>query len=153
MSAKSFENKIMQKSPKKECDTVETFRLISFDKIVDERGEITVLETANHLPFEVKRLFYVKNPIGERGNHAHKTLIELLIPMSGSLTVEVEDGHNKQSFNLYPSGTGLLIPPMVWARQYDFSHDCTYLVLASEKYDESDYIRDHCDYTKLASAR
>ena len=65
MSAKSFENKIMQKSPKKECDTVETFRLISFDKIVDERGEITVLETANHLPFEVKRLFYVKNPIGE----------------------------------------------------------------------------------------
>ena len=143
----------MQKHPKKECSMVETFKMISFDKIVDERGDITVLETMHHLPFEVKRLFYVRNPRGERGNHAHKTLNELLIPMSGSLTVEVEDGHNRQSFNLYPSGIGLLIPPMVWARQYAFSHDCTYLVLASEKYDESDYIRDHCEYIKLVSAR
>ena len=132
---------------------VEETGLILFDKIFDERGELTVLEGARQLPFEVRRVFYVNNPKGERGNHAHKKLIELLIPMSGSLKVELDDGSTKQNFSLVSNSTGLLIPPMVWARQYDFSRDCSYLVLASEKYDESDYIRDHLDYTKLVSAR
>ena len=132
---------------------VEETGLILFDKIFDERGELTVLEGARQLPFEVRRVFYVNNPKGERGNHAHKKLIELLIPMSGSLKVELDDGHTKQKFSLVSNSTGLIIPPMVWARQYDFSRDCSYLVLASEKYDEADYIRDHLDYTKLVSAR
>ena len=132
---------------------IEETKLILFDKIFDERGELTVLEGAQQLPFEVRRVFYVNNPKGERGNHAHKKLFELLIPMSGSLKVELDDGSTKQNFSLVSNSTGLLIPPMVWARQYDFSRDCSYLVLASEKYDESDYIRDHLDYTKLVSAR
>ena len=143
----------MLKSEKIKNSSIKAWRLISFEKIFDERGDLTVLEGKDQLPFEVKRLFYVRNPAGERGNHAHKTLIELLIPMSGSLTVEVEDGHNKQSFKLSPNGTGLLMPPMVWARQHGFSRDCTYLVVASNGYDESDYIRDYCDYIRLASAR
>ena len=143
----------MLKSEKIKNSSIKAWRLISFEKIFDERGDLTVLEGEDHLPFEVRRLFYLRNPVGERGNHAHKTLIELLIPMSGSLTVEVEDRHNKQSFKLSPNGTGLLIPPMVWARQHGFSRDCTYLVLASNEYDESDYIRDYCDYIRLASAR
>lgn len=143
----------MLKSEKIRNQTTKAWRLISFEKIFDERGQLTVLEGKDHLPFKVRRLFYVNNPSGVRGNHAHKTLIELLIPMSGSLTVEVEDGHNIQSFELSPNGTGLLIPPMIWARQHSFSRDCTYLVLASNGYAESDYIRDYRDYIKLASAR
>ena len=71
--------------------------------------------------------------------------------MSGSLKVELEDGHNKQNFSLVSDSTGLIIPPMVWARQYDFSHDCTYLVLASMKYDESRLYPNHSDFTRTAS--
>ena len=123
--------------------------LILFDKIFDERGELTVLEGARQLPFEVRRVFYVNNPKGERGNHAHKKLIELLIPMSGSLKVELDDGHTRQNFSLVSDSTGLIIPPMVWARQYDFSSDCSYLVLASMKYSESDYLRNYSDFTRM----
>ena len=122
----------MLKSEKIRNQTTKAWRLISFEKIFDERGQLTVLEGKDHLPFKVRRLFYVNNPSGVRGNHAHKTLIELLIPMSGSLTVEVEDGHNIQSFELSPNGTGLLTAHDL-ARSIA-SRDCTYLVLASNGY-------------------
>jgi hypothetical protein len=129
--------------------SVEASRLISFNRISDERGELTVLEGDWHLPFKVKRVFYVNNPRGERGNHAHKRLHELLIPMFGSLTVELDDGHIQKTFNLFPNGTGLLIPPMVWARQYNFSHNCNYLVLASMKYTESDYLHNYSEFVEM----
>ena len=143
----------MQKSRKIKDNPAKTSQLISFDRIFDERGDLTVLEDDRHLPFDVKRVFYVNNPAGERGNHAHKRLHELLIPMTGTLAVDLDDGHTKQTFNLFPNGSGLLIPPMVWTRQYDFSDNCSYVVLASMKYSESDYLRNYSDFAEIKRAR
>ncbi len=117
-------------------------------KIMDPRGNLTFLESNIHLPFEIKRVFYLYDvPTGEnRGAHAHKELQQFIICLSGSFDVEVDDGTDKKKFHLNRPWKGLYIPNMIWAAEVNFDPGSVCLVLASEKFDESDYYRSYSDY-------
>lgn len=114
----------------------------------DSRGNISVVENCKTVPFDVKRLYYLYDvPGGEsRGGHAHKELSQLIIAASGSFTVTLDDGKVKRAFTLNRPYQGLLVKPGVWRNLDDFSSGSVCLVLASEKYDESDYIREYEDF-------
>lgn len=126
--------------------------VITFTKIKDDRGHLSVLEGSEQIPFGVNRVFFVANPHSSRGNHAHKSLWELLIPISGSLDVLVDDGFSQKNFQLKAGTEGLLIPPLNWTQQTNFSSDCIYLVLASQKYSESDYLRNYSEFIEITRA-
>ena len=117
-------------------------------KIIDPRGNLTFLESNVHLPFEIKRVFYLYDvPTGEnRGAHAHKELQQFIICLSGSFDVEVDDGTDKKKFHLNRPWKGLYIPNMIWAAEVNFDPGSVCLVLASEKFDESDYYRSYSEY-------
>lgn len=114
----------------------------------DSRGNISVVENGDTVPFDVKRLYYLYDvPGGEsRGGHAHKSLYQLIIAASGSFTVTLDDGKVKRAFTLNRPYQGLLVKPGVWRNLDDFSSGSVCLVLASDKYDENDYIRDYDDF-------
>lgn len=116
----------------------------------DRQGDLSVIENNLHVPFDVKRVYYLYDiPGGEsRGGHAHKRLYQLLVAASGSFTVVLDDGLQKQKFILNRSYQGLLIVPGIWRELVDFSSGAVCLVLASEKYDEADYIREYEDFVK-----
>ena len=120
-------------------------RLIDLPKIVDPRGNLTVAEGNDKVPFDIKRVYYLYDvPGGEsRGAHAHKELQQLIVAASGSFTVTLDDGKNKKSFNLNRSYYGLLVVPGIWRDLDDFSSGAVLLCLASEHYDAEDYIRDY----------
>ncbi len=119
--------------------------LISLPKIIDSRGNLTFIENQRHIPFDIKRVFYLYDvPTREsRGAHAHKTLRQFIICLSGSFDVVVDDGKAQAAFHLNCPWEGLYIPPMIWAAEVNFDHGSTCLVLASDFYDESDYYRDY----------
>ena len=114
----------------------------------DRKGNISVVENSNTIPFEVKRTYYLYDvPGGEsRGGHAHKELSQLIIAASGSFTVTLDDGNVKRTFTLNRPYQGLYVVPGIWRTLDDFSSGAVCLVLASHGYDESDYIRDYNDY-------
>ena len=114
----------------------------------DRKGNISVVENSNTIPFEVKRTYYLYDvPGGEsRGGHAHKELSQLIIAASGSFTVTLDDGNVKRTFLLNRPYQGLYVVPGIWRTLDDFSSGAVCLVLASHGYDESDYIRDYNDY-------
>lgn len=116
---------------------------IDIPSIKDPRGNLAVLENSK-LPFESKRVYYLFDvPSGsERGGHAHKNLLQLIIPLSGSFELVLKNGQNEKSVTLYNPTRGVLIPTMVWRELRNFSAGAVCLVLASEEYDEDDYIRD-----------
>lgn len=126
-----------------DCNIIELDRHHS-----DSRGNISVVENGETVPFDVKRLYYLYDvPGGEsRGGHAHKNLSQLIIAASGSFTVTLDDGMVKRAFNLNRPYQGLLVKPGVWRNLDDFSSGSVCLVLASEKYDENDYIRDYKEF-------
>jgi dTDP-4-dehydrorhamnose 3,5-epimerase-like enzyme len=119
--------------------------MIDLPKIGDPRGNLTFVEGACHVPFEIRRVYYLYDvPGGEtRGGHAHYKLQQFVIAVSGSFDVVVDDGTCRESFFLNRSYYGLYIPRMIWREIENFSSGSICLVLASEPYDESDYIRDH----------
>jgi dTDP-4-dehydrorhamnose 3,5-epimerase-like enzyme len=123
-------------------------RIIDFPKIEDARGNLTFIEGDKHVDFGIKRVYYLYDVPGgaERGGHAHKGLHQLLIAMSGSFDVVVDDGVNRQRFHLNRSYYGLYIPPMIWREIDNFSSGSVCMVLASEYYDESDYYRDEDEF-------
>lgn len=123
-------------------------RTYELPKIIDPRGNLTFLESNVHLPFEIKRVFYLYDvPTGEnRGAHAHKELQQFIVCLSGSFDVEVDDGTNKKKFHLNRPWKGLYIPSMIWAAEVNFDPGSVCLVLASEKFDESDYYRSYSEY-------
>lgn len=125
--------------------SVDDCRIINLKKISDSRGNLTVIEANGDIPFDVKRVYYLYDvPGGEsRGAHAHKTLYQLIIAASGSFTVTLNDGCKTKSFNLKRSYYGLLIVPGIWRVLDDFSSGSVLLCLASDHYQESDYIRDY----------
>ena len=115
------------------------------DKHHHKKGNISVVENKKTIPFEIKRAYYLYDiPGGEsRGGHAHKELSQLIIAASGSFSVTLDDGNVKRTFLLNRPYQGLLIVPGIWRTLDDFSSGAVCLVLASEKYDEMDYIRDY----------
>jgi hypothetical protein len=119
----------------------------------DRKGNITVVENRRTVPFEVKRTYYLYDvPGGEsRGGHAHRALSQLIVAASGSFTVTLDDGRVKRTFLLNRPYQGLYVVPGIWRTLDDFSSGAVCMVLASEGYDENDYIRDYgdfCEYRK-----
>lgn len=119
----------------------------------DRKGNITVVENQNTVPFDVKRTYYLYDvPGGEsRGGHAHRELSQLIIAASGSFTVTLDDGNVKRTFTLNRPYQGLYVVPGIWRTLDDFSSGAVCLVLASHGYDEADYVRDYnvfSDYKK-----
>lgn len=135
--------------------TINDCRFISLPRIVDPRGSLTFLEGNRHVPFEIARVFYLYDvPTEEgRGAHAHHTLQQMLICLAGSFDVEVDDGEFQARIHLNRPWKGLLIPPMIWAAEVNFDPGSVCLVLASDKYQESDYIRDHADFMRARAAK
>lgn len=126
--------------------------MIQLPKIVDPRGNLTPIEGGRHVPFAIKRLFYIYDvPTGEsRGAHAHRSLHQFLICLSGSFDVSLDDGIGTEVVHLNRPWMGLYIPPMIWAAEINFDPGSVCLVLASDVYREEDYIRDYKDYLGLA---
>lgn len=126
--------------------------LIELDKHhSDRQGNLSVVENGLTVPFAVKRAFYLYDvPGGEsRGGHAHKELYQFMVAASGSFTVTLDDGIIKRSFLLNRPYQGLLVKPGIWSSLEDFSSGAVCLVLASEVYDEADYIRDYDEFLRL----
>ena len=117
-------------------------------KIDNNQGNLTVVQSELNVPFDVKRVFYLYDiPGGEaRGAHAHKECHQFLVAASGSFEVVLDDGVNKRTVSLNRPFYGLHIPPGIWAAEQGFSSGSVCLVLASEKFDEDDYIRDYVNY-------
>ena len=130
-------------------NTVHDCHLMDIRRYSDTRGYLSVVENDLDIPFDIKRIYYLYMvPEVARGAHAHKTLQQLLIATSGSVEVIMDDGKEKKSFLLDRPWKGLLIPSGLWRDLENFSHDAVLLCLASEKYDENDYIRDYQEFLK-----
>lgn len=125
--------------------TIADCQIIEVEKILNRSGNISVLNNDSDLPFQIKRVFYLYDiPGGEsRGAHAHKKCHQFLVAASGSFEVLTNDGMDQKQFQLNRSNVGLYIPPGIWASEVNFSSGSVCLVLASDLYDESDYIRDY----------
>lgn len=130
-------------------------RLIDLPRILDPRGNLTFIEAGNHVPFDIQRVYYLYDVPGgaERGGHGHRKLHQLMIAMSGSFDVQLDDGRTKFKYHLNRSYYGLYIPPMMWRDIDNFSSGSVCMVLASEHYDEADYYRDYADFLRDAQAR
>lgn len=135
----------MGRSTVYDCTVIELDRHHS-----DRKGNISVVENGRDVPFNVKRAYYLYDvPGGEsRGGHAHKELRQLIIAASGSFTVTLDDGHVKRTFTLNRPYQGLYVVPGIWRTLDDFSSGAVCMVLASERYDEADYIRDYAEFKK-----
>tara|TARA_B100000575_G_C23135522_1_gene659593 strand:- start:2945 stop:3358 length:414 start_codon:yes stop_codon:yes gene_type:complete len=131
--------------------SINNCRIIDFPKVTSSRGSLTFIEDDLSLPFDVKRVFYIYDvPSGEsRGSHAHKKLEEIIICLSGSFSIELDDGYNQIIYNLNRPWEGLHLSPLTWFSLKNFCTGSICLVLCSDKYDEDDYIRDYNDYIKL----
>ena len=125
-------------------------KIINLPKIIDPRGNLTVAEQMHDIPFDVKRVYWVYDvPSGEnRGGHAHKDCREFIIAVSGSFTVTLDDGKETKTFLLNHPYQGLLVETGIWRTLEDFSSSAVCLVLASDLFDEEDYIREYEDYIK-----
>lgn len=128
--------------------SLEECRRIELPKIADPRGNLTFIEGDNHIPFPIKRVFYLYDVPGgaARAGHALKACHQFLIAMSGSFDVVLYDGKEKQIIHLNRSYYGLHIPPMIWRELDNFSSGSVCLALASERYQADDYYRDYDDY-------
>jgi hypothetical protein len=131
--------------------TVEDCKILALKKISDVRGNLTVIEGLRDVPFEIKRVYYTYDvPSGEyRGEHAHKTLKQLIIAVSGSFDVHLDDGASKRVVTLNRPYLGLYIVEMIWRYIDNYSSGAVSLVLASDFYFESDYIRNYDDFLTL----
>jgi dTDP-4-dehydrorhamnose 3,5-epimerase-like enzyme len=132
--------------------TVEDCKLIELPKITNARGNLTFVEGTRHVPFPIKRVFYIYDvPTGEdRGAHSHREQHQFLVCLSGSFDVVLDDGRRKSVVHLNRQWKGLHIPPMVWAAETNFDAGTVCLVLASDFYSESDYIRDYAEFLALS---
>jgi len=122
--------------------------IIELPKINDPRGNLTFVENQTHIPFNIKRVYYTYDVPGgaERGGHAHKELKQLIIAMSGSFDITLDDGFEKKKFHLNRSYFGLYVCSMIWREIDNFSSGSVCMVLASEFFDEADYYREYQDF-------
>ena len=132
--------------------SISDVRLMELPRVEDPRGSLTFIEGKHHVPFEIKRVFYLYDvPGGEtRAGHANRHLEEFFIAASGSFDVIVDDGREHQRYQLNRSYFGVYVPGMIWRELVNFSSGSVCLVLASDYYDENDYYRTYDEY-KLAT--
>ena len=132
---------------------IDACQMVSLPKIADPRGNLTFIEGGCHIPFDIKRVYYLYDVPGgaERGGHAHKGLHQLIIAMSGSFDVVLDDGGKKKRVHLNRSYSGLYVCPMIWRELDNFSSGSVCMVLASSKYEEDDYYRDYTEFMRARS--
>lgn len=129
-------------------------KVLSNHKVLgDERGQLIAIESGVHIPFEIKRVFYIygTQPNVPRGRHSHHKTKQYLIAVSGSCKVTLDDGQRKETYELNQPYIGLFQDAMVWGTMHDFSIDCVLLVLADQHYREADYIRSYEEFKKIMS--
>lgn len=124
--------------------------LVDLPKIADPRGNLTVVEAGEHVPFGIERVYYLYDIPGgaERGGHAHRDLKQLIVAMAGSFDVTLDDGYTKTRVHMNRSYYGLYVGPMVWREMDNFSSGSVCMVLASSHYDETDYYRDYDEFLR-----
>jgi dTDP-4-dehydrorhamnose 3,5-epimerase-like enzyme len=120
-------------------------KIIDLPKIEDSRGNLSFIEGNKHIPFDIKRVYWIYDvPGGEfRGSHAYKTLHEFIIAISGSFDVVLDDGKEKKTYSLNRSYYGIYVPNLIWRSLENFSTNSLCLILSSDYYDANDYIRDY----------
>lgn len=130
--------------------SIDQCRIIDLPVHRDPRGNLTAIEGGIHVPFEIQRVYYLYDVPGgaERGGHAHKALHQLIVAMSGSFDIELDDGEKKRTFHLNRSYHGLYVCPMIWRSIDNFSSGSVLMVLASNRYSEDDYYRDYRDFMR-----
>lgn len=130
-------------------------RIIDLPKISDPRGNLTFVEGGRHIPFDIRRVYYLYDVPGgsDRGGHGHRELQQLIVAMSGSFDVVIDDGHEKKRVHLNRSYYGLYVCPMIWRELDNFSSGAVCMVLASNLYDEEDYFRDYDDYLRAQGVK
>ncbi len=126
------------------------YRLIEMKVMGDERGKLVSLESNKNIPFELKRVYYIFDtlPNQERGKHAHKNMEQIIVAMDGSCEFVLDDGINRETVWLNRPDVGLYIGKNMWREMRNFSYGCKLMVLASDYYDESEYIRTYEDFLK-----
>jgi hypothetical protein len=134
---------------------LEACRIVELPKIESECGNLSVIESRRHVPFEIKRVYWTYDVPGgaERGGHAHKELRQLIIAASGSFEVTLNDGCDKKAYYLNRPNYGLLIAPMIWREIGNFSSGSVCMVLASDVYRETDYYREYKDFLRAVKKR
>lgn len=130
--------------------SIENCGLVNLPKISDPRGNLTFVESNRHVPFEIKRVYYLYDVPGgaERGGHGHKALHQLIVAISGSFDIHLDDGVSKKTIHMNRSYEGLYVCPMIWREIDNFSSGAVCLVLASDFYDEADYYRDYGNFVQ-----
>lgn len=133
--------------------SVHECRSVELPKISDPRGSLSFVEGGRHIPFEIRRVYYIYDVQhgAERGAHGHRELEQLMIVMAGSVDVDVDDGHESRTFRLDDPAKGLYICPMIWRNLRHFSPGAVVLVLASFAYDEADYFRDYQSFLEAVA--
>jgi dTDP-4-dehydrorhamnose 3,5-epimerase-like enzyme len=133
--------------------SVDDCKLLELPVVHNPQGNLTFIEGSKHVPFDIARVYYLYDVPGgaTRGGHAHRQLEQLVIAISGSLEIVLDDGTRRRGVRLNRSYVGLYLPPMTWRELVDFSSGSVCMVLASADYDESDYIRDYNEFQNVVA--
>lgn len=134
---------------------MQNIKLLNFNINGDDRGSLIALESKKEIPFSIKRVYYIFDTLQEvrRGYHAHKNLKQVCICVSGSCKFLLDNGKNKETILLDNKKKALYLEGLIWREMFDFSQDCVLMVLASEHYDESDYLRNYDEFIEAVQKK
>ncbi len=135
------------------CSPLDDCRIVNFPKVTDYRGNLSFIEENRQVPFQIRRVYYLYDvPSGaSRGGHAHRELKQVIIALSGSFDVILDDGYSRRTFFLNRPHYGLYIPSKVWRELENFSSNSVALSLVSQVYDEADYVRNYDEFKRLVA--